>query len=98
MSLQNALSWHVLAIYVSVCLGKCYFNAFYFYFISDSALPACVLMHHTYALRGESRRRCQILWDCIIDGSESPFVCCKSNPGPREEKPVLLTTEPALVV
>lgn len=34
----------------------------------------------------------------IINGSESPFVCCKSNPGPWEEKQVLLTTVLALVV
>lgn len=39
MSLQYALSWHVLAIYVFVLGGYC-FNAFYFYFISDSALPS----------------------------------------------------------
>lgn len=75
--------------------GYC-FSAFDFYFISDSALPACVSVHHTYALLWRPEDGVGSSGTVITDGSQSPFVCCKSNPGPREEKPLLLTTEPAL--
>ena len=32
----------------------------------------------------------------VTDGCELPCGCWESNPGPLEEQPVLLTTEPAL--
>lgn len=44
----------------------------------------------------EARRRCRILGSCNYRRFRVTFVCCKSNPGPQEEKPLLLTTEPAL--
>ncbi|EGW01477.1 E3 ubiquitin-protein ligase NEDD4 [Cricetulus griseus] len=34
--------------------------------------------------------------DLIIDGCEPPYGCWELNPGPLEEQPVLLTSEPSL--
>ena len=72
----------------------CLFYFILFYFIFDVCFA--IFLPHLYLLPVEARNDTGFTRTEVTDGWELICRCWELNPGPLEEKPVLLAAEPCL--
>ena len=67
-----------------------------------NVLSACRFVHPCCAVPQRSEEGVRFPWNCsspgigITDGSQLPYGCWGSNPGPLQEQLALLTARPSL--